>query len=91
MIMNNIELHLPKLPTVKLGDLRKGSVFMFARDHYEKYTNVYMVTKNEYGTRSLDVISLSTGEQSSHGPLTKVVELDVTIHCEPHDDNKLPF
>ena len=88
--MNNIELRLPKLSTVKLGDLRKGTAFMFARDHYERYTSVYMVIKNDY-SKYVNIVNLSTGESSSHGAQTKVVELDITIHCEPHDDSKLPF
>ena len=90
MRMNDVKLHLPKLSTVKLGDLHKGIIFMFARDHYSEYTPIYMVLKNDYSKR-VETVNLTNGDVSSYGSNTQVVELDVTIHCEPHDDSKLPF
>ena len=90
-MINEVKLKLPELPTSKLCDLRKGKMFMTAKDFYSEGTFIYMVLKNEY-SRTVTAVRLQDGEKQIFDSKTKVVELTVTLNAKLYEESDdLPF
>lgn len=90
-MINEVKLNLPELRTVKIGDLRKGKMFMIAKAFYSEGTDVYMVLKNDY-TQIVTAVRLQDGEQQIFSSTTRVVELTVTLECKLYEtEDDLPF
>ena len=85
-----VNLTLPELPCNRLGDLRRGAIFMSKKDSYSSYVSIYMVLKNDFSTH-VTVVELQNGETRLLSCNLKVIQLDVTIQCKPHDPDALPF
>ena len=90
-MINEVKLKLPELRTSKLYDLRKGKIFMTAKDFYSEGTFIYMVLKNDY-SRFVTAVRLQDGEQQVFGSETRVVELTVTLNAKLYEESDdLPF
>ena len=90
-MINEVKLTLPELRTSKLRDLRKGKMFMTAKDFYSEGTFIYMVLKNDYH-QNVNAVRLQDGEQQIFGVETRVVELTVTLNAKLYETtDDLPF
>lgn len=90
-MINEVKLTLPELRTTKLKDLRKGKMFMTAKDLYSGDTHIFMVLENIY-TKTVTAVRLQDGEQQTFGSETRVVELTVTINAKLYEStDDLPF
>ena len=88
-----VKLVYPDPPTCCLSTLGKGRCFILNREFRTEYANVYMVVGNEYSF-SISCLCLQTGEITSFGHSTKVIEMVVEIKARPmtrKDKEELPF
>lgn len=88
-----VKLAYPDPPCVLLDDLRKGDCFILNREFRTEYANVYMVIGHTHSVL-MSCLCLQTGEITTFGKNTKVLEMVVEIKARPmtqKDKEELPF